>query len=81
MKTTDPEISYPSRTVRISFKRRLVEKMVVVCVALNIGVYLTNLTLGEHRVGERAPHLIPRLIVMSLINWLCDFLYGKYRGI
>lgn len=81
MKTEDPESSNPSHVVQMSNSRRVAETGVVTMVALSVGTYATNLTLGQVQPGQDDDHRILRFMIMCSLHWLADLVYKRYRGL
>ena len=80
MKSEDPEAATPS-TSRISFKRRLLEKSVVIGVSMYLTANFIQYTIGDFTPGKADSHWILSFVIMSSMNWLSDFLYERYRRV
>lgn len=80
MKSEDPETETPP-TSRISYKRRLLEKYVVMAVSMYLTANVVQYTLGDFKLGKADSHWILSFVIIGSVNWLSDFLYEKYRGI
>lgn len=81
MNAKDEETPNPSHTAQMSLSRRSVESSVVTMVAIYIGLYFTDYTLGHVQPGEDDDQRILRFIIMFSFLGVSDFLYKRFRGV